>query len=506
MADGLPPNPQAEAAKVTQHNQQVAQQVADQGRELYDPSLLDNSDVALDELARQQGEGSDGDGNGDGEGADNGNAAGTEGGEAGGQEGSGNADAAGTEGTEGGSEGTEGDGIVEKKEGEGDGTADGDDGSASGDGDGTDGSGDAGSGDGAGTEGGDEGTPAEDPFKDDKLPDTATPKSAEAFESIKTKAREQITERDTKIAELTTQLEELKTKAENARTPEEEAELKELREFRAKIDVETDPKFGEFDTKIASASDFIYAQLERAGMGKEVIDKIKEYGGPAKVNMDKILDQANDPTVTRLVNAKLADIEQLAFDKQQAIKGAKDNITQYLEERQQAIEKAQTGHRDASKEYLNKELLPKFDFMKPPVLKKDATDDDKKLFEAQKAFQKNVQDQIGYALSDDSPAMRAMLIGGLVKMLHYEQIIKGGEVILKNKDAEIAKLQKELDDATEIANKLKAGSVSRRQRSNATGSKTPSIKPDLDPNQDSGEALDAIARRIQQQRSAHGVS
>lgn len=351
-----------------------------------------------------------------------------------------------------------------------------------------------------------DGDKGSDPVDDVQLPDTATPKSAEAFQKVKDIARQQVAEAQQKLVDLQRKNDELKRKVDEGLTPEAKQELEQLREFRTKLDIEVDPQFQQYNEKIASASEFVYAQLKKAGLGEEVVDKIKEFGGPHKVNMDKILEKVDDRQVERLVNSKIADIEQFDFDKGQAIEKAKSNVQEYLQERAQQIEQGSVQHRQATRQILDSNILSNMNFLKEPKpLKDDATEDEKKLYGAQKEFVKAAKGHVDKMLSDDSPEMRAIMAGGVVKMLHLNTVVNAQKAIIDGKDETIESLTKERDDAVALAERLKKGSVNHRRRSNApeTGTQVPA--PSYDPNQPTEHALDQLARQVSQHRNA-GVS
>lgn len=104
---------------------------------------------------------------------------------------------------------------------------------------------------------------AETFFKDSpKLPPGASPKSSEAFSSIKLKAAQEISAREAEIEKLKKQIEDAKKPSTEAL--EKEKELEELRSWRAKVDVDFDPKFKDFDKSIEQQREFIYAQLSKS--------------------------------------------------------------------------------------------------------------------------------------------------------------------------------------------------------------------------------------------------
>src|SRR6185369_5758814 len=146
-------------------------------------------------------------------------------------------------------------------------------------------------------------------FKDaPKLPPNASPKSSEAFNSIKIRAAKDISERDAEIEKLRKEIAERDEKLKNPLPPETEKEIKELREWRAKLDVDADPKFKEFDKGIEQTREFIYSQLlQNPNINPSLIDAIKKHGGPEMVKWDKIFDGLKDPTLQRIIESKIAD-------------------------------------------------------------------------------------------------------------------------------------------------------------------------------------------------------
>lgn len=490
MADtavaNTPPNPVVEAEKVKTHNASVAAQLENQGRQYDDPSALDDTGSALDDLARETGSTepteeekaaaaaaeAEAKAKEEKEAADAAAAAAATAAE--GQTEEEKAAAAAAKAKEdddaaaaAAAAAGEGTPVVEKKD--------------------------------------DDTKPGEDVFDGVKLPDTVTTTSAQAFDKVKTTAREEIAKRNAEIAALTTKVNELEGKVKTALPEEAKAEFESLRQFRAKIDVETDPEFKKHDERVASASEFVYAQMKRAGIDDTTIEDIKKLGGPHKVKLEKIFDVMGDPQAERLINSKVADIEEEVFNKDQSIAKAKENIGEYLKQKQDQLTSGITQHREVTKAQLD-DILPKLEFMKPVTVKAGATEDEKKLADAQNTFINSANEQIGYALSDDSPQMRAILIAGLAKLMHHEVTIKGQGAVIKNKDAQIAALTKERDDAKALADKLASGSVSRRGQSNAGGSRTVVSTPEFDPNETAEDALDRVAKQIQEKQRSNAVS
>jgi hypothetical protein len=346
--------------------------------------------------------------------------------------------------------------------------------------------------------------PADDPavkraaefFKDSPaLPPGAAPKSSEAFAAIKLQAAKDIVEKEKKIEELTKQIE--KSKQPSPEILEKDRELEDLRAWRAKLDVEFDPKFKQFDTQAEQHREFIYAQLRKnPGITEATINEIKKYGGPDMVNMSKVLAVANDPTLQRIVESKVADIEQLKYNKDMAIKGAKDNISGYLTEREKVWKEASTQHAVIAKQELEK-MIPSFDWLKEKTPAADGSD--KAVVDDHNKFVQEVRQQIGAVLSDNTPQMRAILIAGTVQLFNLQRV---HDDTVKERDA----LKTQLDDVTSKYNKVKDSSKNRLAESAAPSAGTAPAAPKVEDqvNLRAGDALDALARKISEQRTAAG--
>src|SRR6185503_12501391 len=107
-------------------------------------------------------------------------------------------------------------------------------------------------------------TPPEDDKKptDDfdaiTLPPYSKPKTNESFDKLKTLARERVAAAEQERDALKKERDELAAKLGNGIPVELESELKELRSFRSKLDVEADPEFKTFDKTIADNTESIY--------------------------------------------------------------------------------------------------------------------------------------------------------------------------------------------------------------------------------------------------------
>lgn len=337
---------------------------------------------------------------------------------------------------------------------------------------------------------------ADDMFKDSPgLPAGASPKSAEAFSSIKIKAAQEISARDQKLEELSKQLTELKAKLEQG-DPATKQEIEELRNWRAKLDVDADPKFAQFDKQVSQSQEFIYAQLRKSPViTDEVIAEIKKHGGPEFVNMAKIFTAVNDPTLQRLVESRIADIEQTKFNKTEAIKEKKANIGEYLSERQKSFAESATAHNTATKKIVD-ELKVKMAWFAEQKVDDKADDQSKAAAKAHNDFVADIQKNLDEAVKDDSPEMRAIMLASMAQHLYLQRVHGALKTAHEKATATIKELTEKID-------KLKSASVNRMKESGAPPSgNLPVAKKETDFNTPATVAIDEIAKDLMEKRRA----
>lgn len=348
---------------------------------------------------------------------------------------------------------------------------------------------------------------SEDYFKDSPaLPANASPKSTEAFSHVKIKAAQEISSREAKIEELNKQLAEAQEKLKNPVPPEIEAELKGHREWRAKLDVDADPKFKEFDKMITSTQDFIYAQLKKSPkITDKVIEEIKKHGGPENVNMAKLFESIQDPTMQRIVESKVADIELTKFNREQAVKAAKENVSQYMTERQKASEQAATAHNTNTAKYLEKLHKESLPWLAEKPADPKADEAGKNAIEEHNKFVKETKENMAAALNEDSPEMRAIMIAGMAQLFKLQRETRAYAAVKTADDAKIAEQQKTITELTEKIDKFKKGSLSRPGETGAPlDGKLPVVKKDVDLAVPTSQALDDAAREVMEKRAAAG--
>lgn len=354
----------------------------------------------------------------------------------------------------------------------------------------------------------------EDIFKDTpSLPANASPKSSEAFTAVKLRAAQEISAREQELEKVRKENEDLKTKVGSVRqlTPELEAELKELRDFRNRLDVEADPKFKEFQKTVASSQEFIYAQLRKSPVvDDKVIDEIKKYGGPEMVDLSKLFEKIKDPTLQRLVESKVADIEQAKWNREEAVKSAKANIGQYVTEREKNYEKAATAHRDATKAEFDEIVkVANLPWMKPQPVDPKADEVTRKNIEGFNAFIADINAQLEEASKDDSPKMRAVMLASVGNLLYLQRVHEATKTALSTKDKEIGEIKatkdKEIGELKAMIDRFKNASGSRLRESSAPASgKLPENKSNLNLDVRPADALEAIAKQVVEERAARG--
>jgi hypothetical protein len=341
---------------------------------------------------------------------------------------------------------------------------------------------------------------AEEMFKDSpQLPPGASHKSAESFAAIKIRAAQEIARRDAELEKLRKEHAEAQEKLKSTAPPEAVKELEELRKWRAKLDIEADPKFKEFDKTVEQTREFIYAQLKRSPViTAEVLAEIKKHGGPDKVLMDNIFKAINDPALQRSIESKLSDIEMVRFNKDKAIESARANVDEYIAERTKAATESLTQHNAATEKHLT-ELSGKLPWFSDKNVDPKADEPTRKEAEAHNAFVATTKQQLAAALKDDSPEMRAIMLAGMAQLFYLQKVHEGTS-------AKLTSVEKALADVTEKYDKLRKGSVSRLRESGAPPGGPTTIAPKADDqfHKNAAQSLDDIGKQIMEERARAG--
>ena len=331
---------------------------------------------------------------------------------------------------------------------------------------------------------------ANDRFKDSpQLPQGASTKSHEAFAAIKVKAAQELSAKEKEVADLKKALAEREEKLKNPVPKEILDELAESRAFRAKLDVDVDPKFKELDKGINASREFCYAQLRKSPVVTDAtIDAIKKAGGIDNISLSKLFEAIEDPTMQRLVESRVADIEQRKYEKQQAIDSAKGNITDYLKQKETDLVQADKAHYEGTKVQLDK-LLEGEDFLK----QKGGDEEHNK---AAAEYQRDITE----ALKDKSPFMRAVLIQGTIRLFHER---KEHAKVSAERDG----LKKDIEALNAKIEAMKKSSTTRLRESAAPADgRMPEFKDDAKVfTERPGDAIDRLAREIAAKRDTARV-
>jgi hypothetical protein len=341
-------------------------------------------------------------------------------------------------------------------------------------------------------------TQTEELFKNvPPLPPNTSAKAGESFTALKQQAATQIRDLAKQIEDLTKAKTELEAKTKEPIPQEITKELEDLRQFRARLDIETDPKWKQFDAKVEQENEFIYAQLTKASIPAKTIEDIKKLGGPVNVNMEKILAAVTDPVTRQVITAKLADIEMTGYQKEQAIQKAKQDTRKYIEERQKEWEESTTSHNSATKKAIDN-IVSKVPWLNTIEIDLKADEAKRKEQEAHNTYASAMRKELELASTDDSAEMRATLLVGMVNLFRLQT---AHDLLDKAHKAAGVESKKKIDELSATVERLKAAGTTRLRTSGSPASETTAaVKPSV--NEKPGDALDRIrAAKLQQQQA-----
>lgn len=323
-----------------------------------------------------------------------------------------------------------------------------------------------------------------------QLPPGAKAKSGEAFATVKNLAKEQALADARALAELKAERDALAEKAAAAGqlTPEVAKELEELRTFRAKLDVEADPKFKEYETKVNENVELIYAKLKSTGSTDEVIAAIKKMGGPGEVDWDKLVEEGKLPaSVKRYVEGKIFENEDLTERKKKALEAAKATASEYVKTKAESSTK-EIENRRAGVEKKVAELSPNIEWLKEKKPAAGAKPEEVAAAEAHNKRAAEIKATMQEAIQNDTPEMKGLLVLGIAQL----QRVNGElEALKASSAAEKTRLESELKVLTEKYNKVKNSSTGRISSSApAPGDAPKPAKVNL--TEDSSEAIDRL--------------
>lgn len=342
---------------------------------------------------------------------------------------------------------------------------------------------------------------ADELFRDSpQLPSGASPKSADAFNFVKTEAAKRVLELEAREADLKAKLE----AASKPATPttqqlEQEKEYKELKAWRAKVDVEFDPAFKEFDQKVSEASEFVYAQLRKSPViTEDHITAIKKLGGPTKVLWPKIFDTIKDATLQQLIQSQVSDIAKIEYQKERRVTEAKERAEEFMQERETHWKNQATAHTLETQNQLDT-MLKSLDWFSPKKAADNAPEAEKKSAEDHNAFLAQTQDQIKAALTEDSPQMRAVLIAGMAQFFNLQRV----HTLMKTA---LAALQKEHAALVDKFAAVKQSATTRLREGAAPAEGVRPAKPATPgTTMRTADAVDELAKQVMAERQAKGL-
>jgi hypothetical protein len=308
--------------------------------------------------------------------------------------------------------------------------------------------------------------PVKDDFDKIELPPHTKPAVNQSFDALKKASRERVAAVEKEREELRTKLAELEGRP--AVDPKIEQELKELREFRQKLDVEADPTFKEYVEEIKTNDESIFSKLKEVGASEEVLTKMRTIG-TKDLDWDSILEKL-PPVARRYVENKLAVNEDLAEQRSRAVDEAKKNASEFLAEREKKNTQSELAHYAAAETHFGKvsTQLPWFKVQKAEAT---ATPEEKAAIEEENKFFLKTQSAVKEMLADPSPEMRAIATLGYAQMLRLQAeipaIVAEHTAEKKALADEVATLKAQLKEKEDFIARVKSSSRTSLRESSA---------------------------------------
>jgi len=299
--------------------------------------------------------------------------------------------------------------------------------------------------------------PVKDEFDAVQLPPHTKSEVAQSFDKLKQTSRDRLAALAKERDEAAARAKELESRP--AVDPKVEAELKELREFRQKMDVEADPTFKEYIQESQANDTAIWTKLKEAGANDATLEKMKSIG-TKELDWEIILEKL-PPVTRRYVENKLAVNEDLHDQRARAIEAAKSNASEFLAEREKSQTQDELAHYARAEEHFGKvsTQLPWFQIQK---VEATATPEQRAAIEAENKFYLATRDQVTKMLKDPSPEMRSIAALGYAQMLRLQEEIPAlqAEHAAEKKGLadEVAKLTAQIKEKDEFIARLKGAS------------------------------------------------
>jgi uncharacterized protein Yka (UPF0111/DUF47 family) len=335
---------------------------------------------------------------------------------------------------------------------------------------------------------------AKDDFDNIQLPPTAKSKSTQAFEQLKTAAREKVAQVSQQLTEAANRekklTEELNTlRASSGKLPAEvEQELATLRAEHVALDVHNDPEFKKFDTTIQSNVEVIYSKLLESGLTTENIDRIKELGGPDKIDWTPILSKLPD-NARRFIEATLVDNARLEVNKTKALESAKSNATKYTQERTTREQKLVS---DTALQFTK--TIPWMNLQEVPA---GATAEQKAAIDASNKTAQEAVGRLNEFLGNRTPEQFAELAVGTVLAFRFKdqltQAVAELNGLKKSSTEQVTALTKEVSELRAKLDGIKRAQLPRHGGGQIPPPPAPK-KTDL--NTSGADALESLAREV----------
>lgn len=329
----------------------------------------------------------------------------------------------------------------------------------------------------------------EDEFDKLKVHGLVKPATAAAFDNVKKVARERIAAQaavTTTITEerdrLALELADIKANTKTI-TPEIEQELTELRSVVSKHDVKYSQPYQDVQKARGTAETELFALLKAAGMSDAHIAQARELG-VQNVDWDQVTGLTK-PTL-RAIDAKVGAIEQADNQAKLLTEEAAKAPASFVSPKDPRFWDEQTKRVTE----LSAQWTPKIAMLPVPAGPQDSP-------EVQEALRHNndikrVQDAVLEAQQDNSPEMKAALVGSIAQLAvlqnQHRVTVLASERVAREHVAEVSRLNAEIKHRQDEIDRIKSASTVRLQ----SGAPEAASKPGISLALSSEEALDAL--------------
>lgn len=258
-------------------------------------------------------------------------------------------------------------------------------------------------------------------------------------------------------------------------------ELEELRRLRARVDVESDPKFKEqFDTKREANYEEVYGVLAKYGLKESELKVLRGLGESEKIENITEMAAKLPPADKLKIEAKLFDNLNISDAREKALKDAREQAQKLHAEREQQTKAAQEQQTKAVQDAVTK-------FKGEALFKKrevpaNTPAEEKKRIDAHNAFVDKLGKLFDDVVGDPAPAAKVEAAYGLVLAHQFK-------AQLDSANGQIAALKKELDGI-----KKRSGIADKGRLVNTPTEKSGARPAASSEDFDAGSSLDALAK------------